>query len=160
MKTTIRLDAAIKKLYIAFHKNTLNPECCKQCAVGNILDNTENWKYFSNNHGSLNLNYVGKVNQTLGKKFNGYTPQELLTIEHIFLTSCGYKLPLHHKNKRPKNLKSKSLLFEGLSAVIEYLCELDQEKNVMNYKQIFKYSTPEIQIKHKTNENNAIYTNQ
>ena len=38
MKTTPRLESALKKLYTAFHGSTLNPECCKQCAVGNILD--------------------------------------------------------------------------------------------------------------------------
>jgi hypothetical protein len=139
MKTSLRLESAIKKLYTAFHNNTLNPECCKQCAVGNILDNTDSWKHLPDQHRSLKLNYIGKVHQTLGRKFNGYTPLELLKIEHIFLNACGFQLPLHHKNKKPLNPTDKDILFNGLSAVITYLCKLDNVSNVMDYKELFEY---------------------
>ena len=94
MKTSARLEQAISKLYTAFHNNTLNPECCKSCAVGNILDNTDTWKHLTEGHGSLNLTYVGKVNEAFGRKLNGYSPLELLKIEAAFLSGCGYKLPL------------------------------------------------------------------
>ena len=137
MKTTPRFDAAIKKLYNAFYNKTLNPECCKQCAVGNILDNTDSWKHLTDNHGALNLNYVGKVHQKLGRKFNGYTPNELLKIERVFLKACGYELPLHYKNKRPENPTDNYVLFNGLSDVIELLCKLDNINNVMDYKVLF-----------------------
>lgn len=103
MKTSWRFEQAVKKLYVAFHQNELHPECCKQCAVGNILDHREDWKHLVDHHGSLTLNYVGHVNELMGKKFNGYSPSELIKIEAIFLKACGYKLPLNHKNKRPKN---------------------------------------------------------
>jgi hypothetical protein len=109
-----------------------------QCAVGNILDNKDSWKHLSDHHGALELNYVGKVHQTLGRKFNGYTPLELLQIEATFLKACGYQLPLHHKNKKPKNPTDKDVLFNGLFAVITYLCQLDGVSNVMDYTQIFK----------------------
>ena len=99
MKTTKRLDAALEKLYIAFHNNTLNPECCNHCAVGNICNNTDSWKHLSDGHGSLQLSYVGLVHQNLGRQFYGYTPLELLQIEAEFLKGCGYTLPLHHKNR-------------------------------------------------------------
>ncbi|GAA3578174.1 Na(+)-translocating NADH-quinone reductase subunit F [Snuella lapsa] len=138
MKTSIRLEQAVQKLYVAFHSNKLNPECCKQCAVGNILDNTESWKYLSDRHGSLKLNYVGIVNQNLGRKFNGYTPQELLHIEAIFLKACGYSLPLHYRGTRPTHPEDKDLLFKGLCAVIAYLCKLDGISNVMDYTKLFK----------------------
>jgi hypothetical protein len=137
MKTTSRFEKAIKKLYTAFNNNTLNPECCKQCAVGNILDNTNTWRYFSDDHGSLNLNYVGLVNQKFGKRFNGYTPLEILAIEAAFLKGCGYSLPLHHKNNKPKNPLNQTILFNGLCAVIEYLCKLDNIPNILDYKQLF-----------------------
>ncbi len=140
MKTTKRLDAALEKLYTAFHNNTLNPECCKQCAVGNICDNTDSWKHLSDGHGSLTLNYVGLVHQNLGRKFNGYTPLELLQIETEFLKGCGYTLPLHHKNARPKNPTSKATLFKGLSAAIAYLCALDGIANVMDMQQLLAYT--------------------
>jgi len=139
MTTSKRFDAAIQKLYLAFHNNTLNPECCKQCAVGNILDGTESWKHLSDDHGGTQLNYLGKVHQHLGRRFNGYTPQELLTIESLFLKACGYTIPLHYKNQKPDNVTDKAILFKGLSAVITYLCQLDGITNVMNYSQLFTY---------------------
>lgn len=133
-----RLDRAISKLYTAFHSNTLYPECCQQCAVGNILDNQDSWKHLSDHHGSLNLNYVGIVNQKFGKRFNGYTPVELLQIEARFLKGCGYSLPLHHAGKKPKNPQNKDILFNGLSETVKFLCELDGVDNMMDYSKLFE----------------------
>jgi len=137
MKTSLRLENAIKKLYQAFHEDELHPECCKQCAVGNILDRTDSWKHFSDVHGASSLNYVGLVNQNFGKRFNGYSPLELLKIEAIFLEACGYQIPLYHKNKKPENPTDKDVLFKGLSAVIAFLCSLDGIENVMDYSRLF-----------------------
>ena len=139
MRTTIRFDKAIKKLYLALHNGYLNPECCKQCAVGNILDNKDFWKHLSDDHGSLQLNYTGRVHQNLGRRFNGYAPLELMQIEAEFLKGCGYQLPFHHKNKRPKNPTNKDILFNGLCAVVEILCQFDNIKNVMDYSKLFNY---------------------
>ena len=100
MNTSLRFDNAIRKLYTAFHNDTLHPECCKQCAVGNILDRTDAWKHFSDVHGSTELNYVGIVNQKFGRRFKGYTPLELLEIESVFLIACGFQVPLDYKNKK------------------------------------------------------------
>lgn len=141
MNTSQRFETAIQKLYTAFHNNTLNPECCKQCAVGNILDNTDSWKHLSDDHGSFQLNYVGKVHQQLGRKFNGYSPVELLHIEAEFLKGCGYSLPLHHNGQRPRNPQDKDVLFNGLCAVIDYLCKLDDIPNVMDYSKLFEYES-------------------
>lgn len=143
MKTTARLENAIQKLYTAFHNDQLNPECCKQCAVGNILNNTDSWKHLSDNHGSLNLNYVGKVNQLTGKKFGGYSPLEILEIEATFLQHCGYSLPLRHNGLKPKNATDKEILFNGLQGVVEYLCKLDGVQNVMDYSRLFEYERAE-----------------
>jgi hypothetical protein len=147
MKTSPRLEAAITKIYNAFHNNELNPECCKQCAVGNILDKTDSWKHLSDDHGSVQLNYVGKVHQTLGRKFNGYTPLELLQIETIFLEACGYELPINYKNKKPKDTDNKEVLFKGVQAVIAFLCKLDNTPNVMDYSKLFVFENNE--PKHK-----------
>lgn len=84
MKTTVRLEQALVKLYNAYHNNLLKPENCTACAVGNILDNQDNWKHLTNGHGSLQLSYVGRVHENLGRKFNGYAPSEILQIEKVF----------------------------------------------------------------------------
>lgn len=139
MHTSKRLEQALIKLYNAFHNNELNPECCSACAVGNILDNHDSWKHLSNAHGSLQLNYIGTVHQRLGRRFNGYTPQELLQIEKIFLEACGYITPLCHYNPKPVNAKDKEMLFNGLCAVVAFLCQLDNIPNVMEYSKIFEY---------------------
>ena len=139
MKTSVRLEQAIQKLYIAFHNNVLNPECCKQCAVGNILDRTDSWKHFSDHHGSLELNYIGKVHQIIGRKFNGYTPLELLQIEATFLKACGYQIPLHFKHNKPEYPTDKDLLFNGLSQVISLLCDWEGVSNPMDYTQLFEF---------------------
>ncbi len=138
MHTPERLDRALRKLYTAFHDNTLNPECCNHCAVGNICDNTDAWKHLSDNHGSLQLNYVGRVHQALGRRFYGYSPLELLQIEKVFLEGCGYQLPFRHSNRKPKNPRSKETLFNGLCAAIAFLCALDGVGNVMDYYPVFE----------------------
>lgn len=150
MKTTLRFEQAIKKLYTAFHGDTLNPECCKQCAVGNILDGTDRWKHLSDTHGSIKLNYVGSVHQNLGRSFNGYSPLELLQIEATFLKACGFTLPLHYKNAKPKNPTEKSILFQGLSATILLLCELDGVPNVMDYTKLFEFKNKATPVKKET----------
>ena len=136
---TDRLENALIKLYNAFHNNQLNPECCSACAVGNMLDNHDSWKHLSDGHGSLELNYVGRIHQELGRTFNGYRPLELLHIEKIFLEACGFKTPLCHYDVKPQNPRDKEILFKGLSAVVGFLCKLDGIANVMDYSKIFEY---------------------
>ncbi len=138
MRTTYRLEQALKKLYVAFHNNQLHPECCKSCAVGNILDNTDGWKHLTDIHGSEVLNYVGVVNQNFGRTFNGYSPYELLRIESEFLRGCGYSGPLDRNCKKPKDPTNKDKLFEGLCSVVSYLCNLDGVFNVMDYSKLFE----------------------
>ena len=139
MITTTRFENAIKKLYLAFHNGYLNPECCKQCAVGNILDNKDFWKHLSDEHGSLKLNYTGRVHQNLGRRFNGYSPLELMQIESVFLKGCGYELPFHHTHRKPENPTDKDILFNGLCAVVELLCDFDGIENVMDYRKLFDF---------------------
>lgn len=146
MKTTVRFNKAIQKLYTAFHNNRLHPECCKSCAVGTILDQTDAWQHLSDHHGSTNLNYIGQVHQNLGRKFNGYSPLELLQIEATFLSACGYALPLHYRNKKPSNPTDKVVLFFGLSAVVSFLCKLDHIPDVMDVSKLFNYDLPKTEI--------------
>lgn len=140
MKTSDRFEKAIEKLYHAFNNDHLHPECCKQCAVGNILNGQDFWKHLSDEHGSTQLNVLGKLHQAKGKRFNGYTPLELLLIEMTFLKACGYELPINHRHYRPRNPEDKDVLFLGLTAVVSKLCELDQVPNVMDCSNLFQYT--------------------
>lgn len=146
MNTSHRFDAAVKKLYIAFHNGTLNPEDCKQCAVGNILNGNDSWKHMTDMHGSTKLNYVGLVHQKFGRKFGGYSPVELLKIEAAFLKGCGYRLGKNYCHK-PDYYKDQSILFNGLSEVVTILCQIDGIKNMMDSSCLFdfKAGTPELQ---------------
>lgn len=139
MFTTQRFEHAIQKLYAAFHNDQLHPECAMQCAVGNICDNKDSWKHLTDHHGSLELNYVGRVHERIGRKFSGYTPSELLKIEVAFLSGCGYELPLHHSKFKPGSPAGKDRLFNGLCNAVEVLCELDHMKNVMDTSELFDY---------------------
>ena len=125
MKTPQRFETAIHKLYTAFHNNSLHPECCKQCAVGTLLDGKEFWKHLSDDHGSYQLNYVGRVHEAMGRTFNGYSPSQLLQIERAFLRGCGYQLPLHHSHFTPTQPKDTDVLFEGLQAAIQVLYAME-----------------------------------
>ena len=139
MKTSARFENAVQNLYYAFHSNILHPECCKQCAVGNILNNSDAWRHLSDEHGSTELNYVGRVHQLMGRRFNGYTPLELLQIEVEFLKGCGYSLPLRHHRSKPFLSQDKNILFKGLCAAVDCLCKLDNMANVMDCSVLFAY---------------------
>lgn len=138
MRYTQRFENAIAKLYSAFTCGKLNPECCIQCAAGNIVDNKDYWKHFSDTHGSLKLNYVGNVHEFLGRRINGYLPSEILKTEYIFLQACGYGLPFSARSIKPKLPHSQDTLFNGLCAVITYLGALDGIENVMEVTGVFE----------------------
>lgn len=139
MTTSARFDNAIKKLYEAFHNNTLNPDDCKQCAVGNILDNKDSWQHLTDFHGSTKLNYVGLVHQNFGRRFNGYSPLELLQIEATFLKGCGYTGFEKGRCFKPENFRDKDTLFNGLCNVVALLCKFDGIANVMDCSKLFAY---------------------
>lgn len=139
MKTSKRFDRAIQKLYNAFHEGSLNPECCKQCAVGNICENTDTWRLLTEAHGSTQLSYLGRLNEGFGRRVFGYTPTELLHIEAVFLNACGYELPFTHHSYKPEAPLSKDDLFKGLSATVSFLCKLDGIADVMDCSELFDF---------------------
>lgn len=139
MQMSNRFEIAVSKLYNAFHDGSLHPECAQNCAVGNICDNKDSWKHFSDVHGSTQLNYVGLVNQNFGKRFNGYTPIELLKIEAAFLKGCGYSLPYRHNGERPQNPKDPNIQFKGLCEAITQMCKLDGMADIMNIAELLDY---------------------
>mgnify|MGYP000533657172 CR=1 FL=1 len=61
-----------------------------------------------------------KIALRKGRKFNGYTPQEILQIEKVFLDACGFKTPLCHYNKKPENPTANDrLLIENIEFTID-----------------------------------------
>lgn len=138
-----RLEIALTKLYSAFYDGTLNPECCTACAVGNICDNIDAWKNFTDHHGSLKLNYIGRLNEGFGRRLYGYLPSELLEIEAVFLRGCGFEIPLTRKSSKPHKPTSEEVLFNGMRAVISFLCELDGINDIMDLPEIMEIK-PEI----------------
>lgn len=138
MNIPYRLEQAITKLYTAFHNGSLNPEDCHHCAVGNICDNLDTWKYLSEQHGTSQLSYLGRLNEGFGRKINGYSPSELLTIEARFLKGCGYSLPFRRSEKKVKPY-DKEAQFNGLCEVVAYLCALDNVENVMDFSRLFQF---------------------
>lgn len=154
METSKRFTQAVEKLYNAFHENRLNPLSYTQCAVGTILDNNHYWKEFSDYNGTLQLNYVGLVHQRLGRKFNGFTPLELLKIEQVFLKACGYSVPLH-QYKFTNKKRNKEKLFKGLEAVIAQLCIFDNIPNVLDCNALFNHT----QALTKSSEQNILANN-
>ncbi len=147
MPSSIRFQTAVEKLYKAFHSDHLHPECYQQCAVGNICDQRDFWRHFTDDHGSNELNYVGRVHQLLGRTYQGYTPQELIEIEAAFLEGCGYSLPLRFQSKNNINPHDKNVHFEGLCAAIQKLCELDKMKDPFDISTLFDY-TPQAKTSH------------
>ena len=141
MTTSNRFENAINKLYTAFHHNTLNPEDCKQCAVGNLLDHKDSWRHLTDIHGAVRLNYIGLIHQNLGRRFNGYSPIELLTIEAAFLKGCGYTGFNSNRLLRPAKIDSKAVLFNGLCEVVSILCKLEGIPNVMDCSSLFQFDT-------------------
>ena len=118
MKTPKRLENALVKLYEAFHNNTLNPEDCTACAVGNILDNHDSWKHLSDEHGSLQLSYVGRVHQNLGRHSD---------LRHHFVNTIK-----SHKTRKTKNFCSivcvrlqricaNQIMYKMLWSILNYL---------------------------------------
>jgi hypothetical protein len=136
MKTTKRFDEAVSKLYNAFHDGTLNAMDCEACAVGNICNNNGHWDDLPVFQSTVKWGNDMEPSQLQLKKAkrvikeSGYSEKELIEIEIIFLKSCEFS----------KGTKEQQ--FNGLCAVVEYLCELDNipnvwiTKNYLNKKKI------------------------
>jgi len=138
MKPSNRLETAILKLYNAYNNDQLHPEDACRCAVGNILDQKDFWKHLSDSHGTSKLNYVGEIHERVGRKFNGYSPKELLEIEIAFLEGCGYSLPYSHTSSKPVDPTHPDILFYGLVHTVKKLCAMDGIENFMDLERLFQ----------------------
>jgi len=136
MKTTERFENAVSKLYNAFHENRLNAMNCQACAVGNICDNSEDWKdsfghalILDNNNFITEMEECPIVREPYFK--NGYNQNELHNVEKAFLSQWINKS--YNSGKTDRELQ-----FKGLCAVVEYLAELDNIPNPMDYSKVFE----------------------
>lgn len=143
MQTSKRFTNAVTKLYNAFHKGELTYFSCHRCAVGNMCDNRAEWSdVFAGiehpNHieSEIRLDaYKGVAKRVINK--TGYSVRELAMVETTF-----YNASLNEDRRIDERL-----YFNGLCAVVEYLCELEGIPNVMDYKALFE--TKADQPKHK-----------
>lgn len=129
MKTTKRFDRAVTKLYNAFHNGELSAYDCTKCAVGNMCDNSSDWSSLRFCLGG-DLKVYAPQHAYIAIEQTGYSDKEILHIENTFM-SCF---------SGPDTEHSKQHQFEGLEAVVKYLCELDGIDNVMEYTKIFDYN--------------------
>ena len=136
MKTTKRFDRAVIKLYNAFHNGTLNAMDCEECAVGNICDNSDEWAI--NDKFDLNNKWNNRPIPKHIEISTGYSKKELETIETLFVYGVKNGYQYKHKHEGANERKDKEIQFKGLCAVVEYLCELDGIKNVLDYTKLFE----------------------
>lgn len=132
MKTTERFDKAVTKLYNAFHNRTLDAFRCASCAVGQLLESSE----WGGGHDFINEKY--RPLEVFCKNNSGYSEEELYFVEKLFMESHLCKNSISENEKQ----------FNGLCAVIKYLCELDNIPNVMDYTKLFEteYNKPKYQL--------------
>jgi len=125
MKTTKRFENAVTKLYNAFHDGTLDSFDCSHCAVGNMCDNTDDW---ATARVSFDSEWDYRKNSAImAASKTGYSLFELSKVEKIFVEI----VPFHLR-------ENKETQFKGLCAVVEYLCELDNIPNIMDYTSLFE----------------------
>lgn len=132
MKTTERFDNAVSKLYTAYWDGTLNAFDCAMCAVGSILETEQEWLMHTADDFKEGIEPelqkgCGLWNPPICKD---YSTDELIQIEYVFL--------LEFSKDRETDGTNKNSQFKGLCAVVEYLCELDNIPNVMDYTKLFE----------------------
>jgi len=130
MKTTKRFEDAVTKLYTAFHNNELNAFDCKHCAVGNICDVKQDW--FIHHVNKIKSGIIELTNEESlysPPRYKDYSEDEIVKIEYVFLSEWA--------KEKSKKGGDKEIQFKGLCAVVEYLCELDNIPNVMDFTSLF-----------------------
>lgn len=134
MKLPIRLENAITKLYTAFHNGELNSCDCSKCAVGSMLDGYYGWRNViktdvkSTVPTSIRSRRINKNAYVPQIEESGYSISELAEVELRFLNNAFIG----------KKKETKETQFKGLCAVVEYLFELDNIPNVMDYTKLFE----------------------
>jgi hypothetical protein len=136
MKTTERFEKAVSKLYNAFHQNRLNAYNCSACAVGNICGGNE-WveTEVMYSRDLVSLEGIKNFVDTPNILNTNYSALELAQVENLFM--FGSRLEYGCKDIFTSSDK-KERQFQGLCSVVEYLSELDNIPNPMDYSKLFE----------------------
>lgn len=130
-----RFTGAMIKLYNAFHNNKLDAYDCEMCAVGSLVGHYMWYGLSINLDDPSQEDYmVIQTDEFImgGKNESEYSLLELKNIEILFIKEF-------QKNKI-KDGRHKESQFNGLCAVIEYLCELDNIPSVLDYTSLFEFN--------------------
>lgn len=103
------------------------------CAVGSMCDNTTEWSRFRKDGWHTGAEYhripgdhlINEAEESVKK--SGYSSIELVEVERIFLESF-----------KDGGYRDKDKQFNGLCAVVEYLCGLEEIPNIMDYTKLFE----------------------
>lgn len=134
MKTTERFDKAVTKLYNAFHNNSLNAMDCAMCAVGNMCDNNPDWAFTYKTNTGYSAKEIKNIEQLFMHGYNINTEKHIQLEKSFSFSGTGFGWDA----KDVKCTTNKHLVFIALCAVVEYLCELDNIPNVMDYTKLFE----------------------
>lgn len=150
---TKRFEKAYNALCDAFFKGTLAKGTCTACACGNIvaaamgesvLLNPEkiecsfgpsNWgtartfDIYRMKYVPQDPVYAGHTQRNI-EELTGYSPLEMCEIENAFEKTCKIMVHSYLDHKEEEILEDQ---YNGLCAVFEVLCELDNEE--VNYKE-------------------------
>ncbi len=152
-KTPERFNRAMKALIQAFFNDKLSKGDCTKCAIGNMCGGSRDWQaifytgedLFGNITQKIEPDnyidaYIDKYGSMLYPKSvidkTGYTWQELAKVEKAF------ELATIISHDRYKMITKSSIMqdqFNGLMAVVEVLCEIDNIDPI-EYKQAFEYN--------------------
>lgn len=142
-----RFFRAYDALVEAYMNNRLNALDCSACAVGNIVKKTTDNPYFMLWSLAREGYFAGRLTNNLSDlewslrniKPTGYSPQEILDIEKIFLDNCGCLMD-NGKISQGTYDKNNFDHAPALYAVVEYLYSLeDWQEDTPEAKKALEY---------------------
>ncbi len=163
---TERFNKAYNALINAYHNDTLAKGTCLACAVGNIIADARNIKLeknsservmpISNNIDELDIKvqaisfwsrafmtdssgnqtiFSNTISSSVFKELTGYTGYELSKIENVFEKNAKLFYGDYFRHTQKEILEDQ---FNGLSAVIDVMLELDNEVPITEYHEKMK----------------------
>jgi hypothetical protein len=137
------------RLVKAFFNENLVPKDCQKCAVGNIVGSsiwgqifsTDDGKQFFFEKGVDTPPHVYTRAENLIKS-TGYSVEEMARIEYAFEVNTNYH-KLHLREKKITRDEYIQDQFNGLCAVVDVLCAMENIENSQYYKEVLR-EKPEV----------------